>query len=51
MRIKDGQLNESPLTFRDIHKIKESFLNILISQHHKRIKYPKQEELEKKQDD
>lgn len=51
MRIKDGQLNESPLTFRDIYKIKESFLNILISQHHKRIKYPKQEELEKKQDD
>jgi hypothetical protein len=51
MRIKDGQLNESPLTFRDIHKIKESFLNILISQHHKRIKYPKQEELEKKQND
>ena len=48
MRIEDGQLNESPLTFDDISKIKESFVNILISQHHKRIRYPKQEELEKK---
>jgi membrane-associated HD superfamily phosphohydrolase len=27
--------------------MKEAFLSILISQHHKRIKYPKQEEAEK----
>ena len=26
--------------------IKESFVNILLSQHHKRIRYPKQDELE-----
>ncbi|MFH0736043.1 MAG: HDIG domain-containing metalloprotein [bacterium] len=45
-RLDDGQLDESPLTIRDIKIIKESFLNILVSQHHKRIRYPKQEELE-----
>jgi membrane-associated HD superfamily phosphohydrolase len=27
--------------------MKEEFLNILLGQHHKRIKYPKQEEVEK----
>jgi len=48
IRIDDGQLNESPITLRDIEKIREIFINILIGQHHKRIKYPKQEELENK---
>lgn len=43
-RLEDGQLDESNLTFSDIKKIKEAFLNILIGQHHRRIKYPKQEE-------
>jgi putative nucleotidyltransferase with HDIG domain len=46
-RIEDGQLDESPITFRDITKIKEAFISILLGQHHKRIKYPKQEEIEK----
>jgi membrane-associated HD superfamily phosphohydrolase len=46
-RIETGQLNESPVTFSDISKIKEAFISILIGQHHKRIKYPKQEEMEK----
>lgn len=45
-RLEDGQLDEAPLTFRDIKKIKESFHNILIGQHHKRIKYPNQDEIE-----
>jgi len=48
IRIDDGQLDDSPLTFRDIKKVKESFHSILVSQHHKRIRYPKQDELEKK---
>jgi len=47
VRLEDGQLDESNLTFSDIKKIKEAFLNILIGQHHRRIKYPQQEELEK----
>jgi len=34
------------LTFNDIRKIREVFINILISQHHKRIRYPNQEEME-----
>jgi putative nucleotidyltransferase with HDIG domain len=51
IRIDDGQLDLSPLTFNDIHKIKDSFLNILISQHHKRIRYPQQEEMENKSEE
>jgi putative nucleotidyltransferase with HDIG domain len=51
IRIDDGQLDESPLTLEDIRNIKESFVNVLISQHHKRIRYPQQDELENKSDD
>jgi cyclic-di-AMP phosphodiesterase PgpH len=47
LRLKEGQLDEAPITFNDITKMKEAFLSILISQHHRRIKYPKQEEVEK----
>lgn len=50
-RIDDGQLDEAPITFRDVKKIKESFLSILLGQHHKRIRYPKQEELEIRKED
>lgn len=50
-RINDGQLDDAPLTFKDINKIKESFFNILVGQHHKRIKYPKQDELESAKDE
>ncbi len=50
-RINDGQLDDAPLTFKDISKIKESFFNILVGQHHKRIKYPKQDELESAKDE
>ncbi|MFO7448254.1 MAG: HDIG domain-containing protein [Ignavibacteriaceae bacterium] len=46
-RIDAGQLNDSPLTFRDIELIKEAFVSILLGQHHRRIRYPKQEEMEK----
>jgi len=46
-RINDKQLDECPLTFSDIRKIKEVFGSILLGQHHRRIRYPKQEEMEK----
>jgi len=46
-RLKDGQLEESPLTFSDLSKIKRSFCSTLVALHHKRIRYPKQDELEK----
>lgn len=45
-RIDDGQLDESPITLQDLKKIKESFISILVGQHHKRIRYPKQNEME-----
>ncbi|MEW6701990.1 MAG: HDIG domain-containing metalloprotein, partial [Bacteroidota bacterium] len=45
-RIDDGQLDDAPLTFKDVKKIKESFLSILVGHHHKRVRYPGQEELE-----
>ena len=46
-RIEDRQLDESPVTYADITKMKEAFLSILLGQHHRRIKYPNQEEVEK----
>jgi cyclic-di-AMP phosphodiesterase PgpH len=46
-RIDDGQLDNSPITFSDIDRIKEAFISILLGQHHRRIRYPKQEEMEK----
>ena len=46
-RIEDKQLDDAPITFSDITSIKEELLKILLGQHHKRIKYPKQEEAEK----
>ena len=46
IRIDDGQLDESPITLEDLKKIKEAFLKTLLVQHHKRIRYPKQDEIE-----
>jgi putative nucleotidyltransferase with HDIG domain len=46
-RLKDGQLDDAPISFKDITKMKEAFQSILVSQHHKRIKYPKQDDAEK----
>ncbi|MDP4173032.1 MAG: HDIG domain-containing protein [Bacteroidota bacterium] len=45
-RVEDGQLDETPITLSDVKRIKETFLSILIGQHHKRIRYPKQDEME-----
>ena len=46
-RVDEGQLDNAPLTFSDLSKIKESFISILLGQHHRRIRYPKQDEMEK----
>lgn len=43
-RFMEGQLGECDLTLRDLTKIKEAFLKILIGIHHTRIKYPAQQE-------
>ncbi len=39
--VDDGQLEESPLTFRDINLIEETFEKFLLSLFHTRIEYPK----------
>ncbi len=42
MRFIEGELDECDLTLRDLKKIKEAFLKILIGTYHQRIKYPEQ---------
>ncbi len=39
-RVSEGQLSHCPLTFRDLHIVKEAFLNILVGVYHSRIEYP-----------
>jgi putative nucleotidyltransferase with HDIG domain len=46
-RFAEGQLDECELTLRDLTKIKDAFLNILLGIHHQRIKYPEQLEEER----
>ena len=46
LRIEDGQLDESPMTFSDISKTKEAFYNYLIGQQYHRIRYPNQDKIE-----
>jgi putative nucleotidyltransferase with HDIG domain len=39
-KISDGQLDEAPLTLREVALVKEQFVNILSGVHHRRIEYP-----------
>ncbi len=50
-RVEDNQLDNSPITFSDLNKIKEAFIGILVGQHHRRIRYPQQDEMEKGTDE
>lgn len=43
-RYDEGQLDNADLTFKDLTRIKESFLSVLSGIYHKRIEYPDQEE-------
>ncbi|MEO8665862.1 MAG: HDIG domain-containing metalloprotein, partial [Ignavibacteria bacterium] len=45
-RFMEGELDECDLTLKDLTKIKESFLTILMGIHHHRIKYPDKNQLE-----
>lgn len=45
-RFMEGELEECDLTLKDLTKIKESFLTILMGIHHHRIKYPDKNQLE-----
>lgn len=46
-RVSEGQLSHSPLTFHDLHEIKESFISILVGVYHSRIEYPDDEKTTK----
>lgn len=43
VRLNEGQLDQTPLTFRDLSIIKETFLNILVGVYHSRVEYPEDE--------
>lgn len=45
-RFMEGELDECELTFKDLTKIKQAFIKILVGIHHHRIKYPEQKKLE-----
>ena len=49
-KMDTGQLNNSELTFKDIAKIKESFVNLLTGYYHNRIKYQNQVDPDDKKD-
>lgn len=40
LRLLEGELDESTLTLRELSRVKESFLKILIGIHHSRLRYP-----------
>ena len=44
-RMEDGQLNEAPVTFEEIAKIKTSFTFTLLNMLHGRVAYPKESEV------
>ncbi len=39
-KLKDGQLDESNITLKELYKIKKSFLKVILSIFHERIEYP-----------
>ncbi len=47
-RFEEGELDECPLTMRDLSQIQETFTTILTSRFHQRIDYPDKEETLKK---
>lgn len=39
-RIREGQLEEAPVTFRDLEQIKQAFFDVLQGLYHPRVRYP-----------
>jgi hypothetical protein len=39
-KVSDGQLDEAPLTLREVALVKDQFVSILSGLHHRRIEYP-----------
>lgn len=46
-RVESGQLDESPLTLRDIELAREAFLSVLNGLYHPRVEYPEPEAVER----
>jgi putative nucleotidyltransferase with HDIG domain len=42
-RFEEGELDECPLTLKDLTKIKKAFLGVLVGVYHGRVKYPETE--------
>jgi hypothetical protein len=42
-RFEEGELDECPLTLKDLTKIKAAFLGVLVGVYHTRVKYPEME--------
>ena len=47
-KMEHGQLDECELTFRDLKKIKASFVKFLVGFYHNRVKYPNQKDPDEK---
>lgn len=47
-RFEDGELDECPITMRDLRLVQEAFVSILTSRFHQRIDYPDRDEILKK---
>ncbi|MBD3410214.1 MAG: HDIG domain-containing protein [Ignavibacteriales bacterium] len=45
-RFESGQLDETPLTFADLRRIRKTFVGILLGQRHRRVRYPNQDKME-----
>lgn len=45
-RFEEGELDECPLTLKDLTRIKKAFLGVLVGVHHGRVKYPEDEKRE-----
>lgn len=43
-RFEEGELDECPLTLKDLTKIKKAFLGVLVGVYHGRVKYPEAED-------
>lgn len=39
-QVSDGQLDDCPLTLKDLHTVSETFIQVLMGIHHHRIEYP-----------
>lgn len=39
-RVREGQLDQCPLTLRDLERVKDAFGRILVGMYHRRIEYP-----------